>query len=86
MMSNYRLINLILVVGKLFNSIITKNTRDQHSLMNGYHLEFMNGKSLLSIILSFYTKVFEAADRNVKYDIIYLDFGKTSDIMPHLKL
>ena len=88
-MSNYRPISLTSVVGKLFESIIAKNIRDhldKHNLIKGSQHDFVKGKSCLTNLLSFYKKVYEAADNNDDYDIIYLDFSKAFDKVPHQRL
>ncbi len=41
------------------------------------------GKSCLTNLLSLYNRVFEAADRDENYDVIYLDFSKAFDKVPH---
>ena len=33
----------------------------------------------VSNLLSFYWPVYEAADKNINYDVIYLDFSKAFD-------
>ncbi len=46
----------------------------------------MPGKSCLTNLLSFYSKVFEAVDQNENYDVVYLDFSKAFDKVPHQRL
>ena len=43
-------------------------------------------KSCLTNLLSFYRAVYEPANKVLNYDIIYLDFSKAFDRMPHQKL
>ena len=77
--SNYRPVSLTSVVGKLLESIITKNIRehlDKHKLINDSQHGFCKGRSCLTNLLSFYRKAYEAVDNNDSYDIIYLDFSK----------
>ncbi len=47
---------------------------------------FTKGKSCLTNLLSFYNRVFEAADGDENYDVIYLDFSKAFDKVPHQRL
>ena len=47
---------------------------------------FMKGKSCLTILLSFYSKVYESADNGNSYDTMYLDFSKAFDKVPHQRL
>ena len=87
--SNYRPVSLTSVVGKIMESIITKNIRehlDKHNLINQSQHGFMKGKSCLTNLLSFYSKVYEAADNGDSYDILYLDFSKAFDKVPHQRL
>ena len=47
---------------------------------------FTKGKSCLTNLLSFYSKVYEAANNRDSYDILYLDFSKAFDKVPHQRL
>ena len=40
----------------------------------------------LVLLLSFYRTVYEAADNDDNYDVIYLDFSKAFDKVPHERL
>ena len=40
----------------------------------------------LVLLLSFYRTVYEAADNDDNYDVIYLDFSKAFDRVPHERL
>ena len=86
--ANYRPISLSSVVGKLLESIIARNIRehlDKHKLINESQHGFTKGKSCLTNLLSFYKRVYEAADDDNSYDIVYLDFSKAFDKVPHLR-
>ena len=88
-MSNYRPISLTSVVGKMLESIIAKRLRkhlDRHKLIRDSQHGFQTGKSCLTNLLTFYRKVFEAADNDDNYDVIFLDFSKAFDRVPHQKL
>ena len=70
-------------------SIIAKNIREhfyKHNLINQSQHGFTKGKSCLTNLLSFYSKVYEAADNGDSYDILYLDFSKAFDKVPHQRL
>ena len=87
--SNYRPVSLTSVVGKLMESLIAKNIRDhldKHNLINPSQHGFTKGKSCLTNLLSFYNRVYEAADNGDSYDILYLDFSKAFDKVPHQRL
>ena len=45
-----------------------------------------NMGSCLTDLLSFYRNVYEAVDNYANYDIMYLDFSKAFDKVPHDKL
>ena len=88
-MSNYRPISLTSVVGKLLESIIARNIREhleKYNLIKSTQHGFMKGKSCLTNLLTFYRKVYEAADKDENYDVIYLDFSKAFDKVPHQRL
>ena len=87
--SNYRPVSLTSVIGKLLESIMAKNIRehlDRHNLIKDSQHGFSKGKSCLKNLLSFYRNVFETADNNGKYGIIYFDFSKAFDKVPHQRL
>ena len=87
--SNYRPVSLTSIVGKIMESIIAKNIREhleRHKLIRESQHGFMKGKSCLTNLLSFYSKVYESADNGDSYDILYLDFSKAFDKVPHQRL
>ena len=55
-------------------------------MINDSQHGFTPGKSCLTNLLSFYNKVFEAVDRDENYDVVYLDFSKAFDKVPHQRL
>ena len=70
-------------------SIIAKNIREhleRHKLIRESQHGFMKGKSCLTNLLSFYSKVYESADNGDSYNILYLDFSKAFDKVPHQRL
>lgn len=87
--SNYRPISLTSVVGKMLEAIITKGIREhleKHQLIRHSQHGFSKGKSCVTNLLSFYKKVFETMDEGDRYDIVYLDFSKAFDRVPHRRL
>ena len=87
--SNYRPISLTSVVGKMLEAIIARAIRkhlDDHSLIKNSQHGFTKGKSCLTNLLSFYRKVFETMDSGDRYDIVFLDFSKAFDRVPHGRL
>ena len=87
--SNYRPISLTSVVGKLLESIIAENIR-KHLETNKLILDtqhgFTQGRSCLTNLLTFFADVYEAVDSDKEYDVIYLDFSKAFDKVPHERL
>ena len=87
--ANYRPISLTSVVGKMLESIIARNIRDhleRHRLINDSQNGFTPGKSFPTNLWSFYNKIFEAVDQDEDYDVVYLDFSKAFDKVPHKRL
>ena len=86
---NYRPISLTSVVGKLLESIIRdKIVRylESHSLIGDSQHGFRNKRSCLSNLLTFYNDLFSDYDVARSLDIVYLDFQKAFDKVPHHKL
>ena len=88
-MSSYRPVSLISIVSKLLESIIANKIREhleKFSLINDSQHGFSKGRSCLTNLLTFYRNVYEAVDNGENYDIIYLDFSKAFDKVPHDRL
>ena len=86
---NYRPISLTSVVGKMLESIIRDkivNYLERHSLIRDSQHGFRNKRSCLSNLLTFYNDLFSAHDITRSLDIVYLDFQKAFDKVPHNKL
>ena len=47
------------------------------------HHGFMNGRSCLKNLISFYDKVTRLVDEGKAVDVVYLDFSKAFDTVPH---
>lgn len=87
--SNYRPISLTSIVGKMLESILAGKIRDhleRFKLINETQHGFIQGRSCLTNLLSFFSEVYEAVDCDKAYDIIYLDFSKAFDRVPHERL
>jgi hypothetical protein len=86
---NYRPISLTSVVGKMLESIIRDKIvshLERHSLIRDSQHGFRNKRSCLSNLLTFYNDLFSAHDITRSLDIVYLDFQKAFDKVPHNKL
>ena len=87
--SNYRTISLTSVVGKMIEAIIAREIRkhlDEHKVIRHSQYGFSKKKSCLTNLLFFYRKVFETIDKGDEYEIVYLDFSKAFDRVPHKRL
>ena len=86
---NYRPISLTSVVGKMLESMIRDKIvkhLERHSLIRDSQHGFRNRRSCLSNLLTFYNDLFLAHDATRSLDIVYLDFQKAFDKVPHRKL
>lgn len=87
--SNYRPISLTSIAGKLLESVIRDKIVEH---LNNFNLirdsqhGFRRNRSCLTNLLQFYNKVIEDYDENSAADVIYLDFRKAFDTVPHKRL
>jgi ribonuclease P/MRP protein subunit RPP40 len=87
--SNYRPISLTSQICKLFEAIIRDSIVDHlehNNLINGSQHGFRRGRSCLTNLLIFLDKVTRLVDEGKDLDIIYLDFAKAFDKVPHQRL
>jgi hypothetical protein len=87
--SNFRPISLTSVVGKILESIIRDEIikhLDKYSLIMDSQHGFRRNRSCLTNLLQFYNKLIEQYDDHGVVDVIYLDFSKAFDVIPHKKL
>ena len=59
---------------------------DENKLIYSSQYSFTKGKSCLPNLIEFFHRIFEWYDRVDSLDIIYLDFSKSSDKVPHKRL
>ena len=86
---NYRPISLTSVICKLLETIIRDKIVDyleEHELIRDTQHGFRRRRSCLTNLLEFYNKLFHLHDETKSLDIIYLDFQKAFDKVPHEKL
>ena len=87
--SNYRPISLTSIVGKLMEGImvdkITEYLESNLLLRDSQH-GFRRHRSCLTNLLEFFHFVFSEQDRDKAVDVIYLDFQKAFDKVPHRRL
>jgi hypothetical protein len=85
--SNYRPVSLLPVIGKIlekcvhehiYNILINDINDKQHG--------FMHQRSTATQLVEFYNDVYNTVDDNKQVDIVYLDFTKAFDCIPHTLL
>ena len=87
--SNYRPVSLTCIICKVLEQIV-KGRMVEHlnknGLINNSQHGFMKGRSCLTNLLDFFEEVYENLDRNNSVDLVYLDFAKAFDKVPHKRL
>ena len=86
---NYRPISLTSVVIKILEKIIRDKITaflDKFRLILNTQHGFRNNRSCLTNLLEFFNYIFSNYDERIPSDIIYLDFRKAFDTVPHERL
>ena len=87
---HYRPVSLTSVICKLLETIIMDYIMDfliKHKLINSSQHGFLKSKSCLTInVLCFFEELTKWVDEGSPVDIIYLDFQKAFDKVPHQRL
>ena len=86
---NYRPVSLTSAICKLLESIIRDHIMDfliKHKLINSSQHGFLKSKSCLTNLLCFFEEITKWVDEGSPVDIIYLDFQKAFDKVPHQRL
>ena len=87
--SNYRPISLTSVVCKMLETLIRDklvNHLEENKLLRDTQHGFRNRRSCLTNLLDFLHDVFNQYDESKAVDVIYLDFQKAFDKVPHKRL
>ncbi|MEW8547283.1 MAG: reverse transcriptase domain-containing protein, partial [Candidatus Thiodiazotropha sp.] len=88
-LSNYRPISLTSVPGKIMERLIRDALVQHMNINNLFCIEqhgFIKGKSCVTQLLEFMEDITEAIDQGLEVDVIYLDFSKAFDKVPHKRL
>ncbi len=88
-LGNYRPVSLTSVVGKVLETLIKdqmRNHLNKYKLIKGSQHGFTKGSSCLTNLLEFYEAVSDWVDEGKAVDIVYLDFKKAFDKVPHRRL
>lgn len=86
---NYRPVSLTGVIGKIVESIIKDCMLEhltQHSLFKDSQHGFTRGRSCLTNLIDFMEEVTGILDEGDPVDMVYLDFAKAFDKVPHQRL
>ena len=86
---NYRPISLTSVVVKILERILRDKITsflENHKLILDTQHGFRNNRSCLTNLLEFFNYIFANYDERAPSDIIYLDFRKAFDTVPHKRL
>ena len=86
---NYRPVSLTSVICKLLETIIRDHMIDflvKHKLINPSQHGFLKARSCLTNLLCFFEEITKWVDEGSPVDVIYLDFQKAFDKVPHQRL
>ena len=86
---NYRPVSLTSVICKLLETIIRDHMMDflfKHQLINPSQHGFLKARSCLTNLLCFFEEITKWVDEGSPVDVIYLDFQKAFDKVPHQRL
>lgn len=86
---NYRPVSLTSIISKLLETIVKDSLvkhLDKYALIRSSQHGFTSGKSCLSNLLEFFEVVTKQLDKGEAVDLIYLDFAKAFDKVPHYRL
>jgi len=85
-LGNYRPVSLGLVLGKIMEwfilSALTGHVKDSQGIRPSQH-GFMKGRSCWTNLISFYDQVTCLVNEGKAVDVVYLDFSKSFDTVPH---
>ena len=86
---NYRPVSLTSVICKVLETIIKDHMMDfliKYKLINPSQHGFLKARSCLTHLLCFFEEITKWVDEGSPVDVIYLDFQKAFDKVPHQRL
>uniref|UniRef100_A0A803JB19 Reverse transcriptase domain-containing protein n=1 Tax=Xenopus tropicalis TaxID=8364 RepID=A0A803JB19_XENTR len=86
---NYRPVSLTSVVGKILEGVIRDMVLEYivvHNTISLCQHGFMRNRSCQTNLVAFYQEVSRNLDAGMAVDVIYLDFAKAFDTVPHRRL
>ena len=86
---NYRPVSLTCIICKVLEKIvkwkIVEHLNSSGAIQTSQH-GFIKGRSCLTNLLDFFKEVYNSLDENNSVDLVYLDFAKAFDKVPHKRL
>uniref|UniRef100_A0A803JLL9 Reverse transcriptase domain-containing protein n=1 Tax=Xenopus tropicalis TaxID=8364 RepID=A0A803JLL9_XENTR len=86
---NYRPVSLTSVVGKLLEGVIRDRVLEYiavHNTISLFQHGFMRNRSWQTNLVTFYEEVSKNLNAGMAVNVIYLDFAKAFDTVPHRRL
>jgi hypothetical protein len=86
---NYRPVSLTCILCKVLEKIVKERLLDhltKYRILKDSQHGFIKGRSCLTNILDFLEEVYEKLDEGKAVDVVYLDFAKAFDKVPHSRL
>ena len=86
---NYRPVSLTSVICKLLETLIRDHMVEflvKHNLINTSQHGFLKARSCLTNLLCFFEEITKWVDNGSPVDVVYLDFQKAFDKVPHQRL
>ncbi|XP_072335049.1 multiple inositol polyphosphate phosphatase 1b isoform X1 [Scyliorhinus torazame] len=86
---NYRPVSLTSVVGKVMERVLRDRISEhleRHCLIRDSQHGFVRGRSCLTSLIEFFEEVTKHVDEGKAVDVVYMDFSKAFDKVPHGRL